>query len=128
MNITIEVIEHHAQRYDTCGDWQYNKDKTELKIKVSDLGDWRYNALVGLHEAIEALSCEQHGITEKMVDDFDIIFEKNRSVDDPAEPGDAFDAPYRHQHFFATSIERLIAQELDVSWSTYEAEIDKLVY
>jgi|SRR5215471_13158971 len=126
MKIVIEIIDHHEQRYPTCGDWQIDHDKQTLNIKVSNLGKWQYNVLVGLHEAVEALLCLDRGITEEMVDKFDIEYEKKRSLDDFSEPGDHPDSPYRKEHFFATSIERLLAAELKVDWATYERKIDEL--
>lgn len=115
MKITIEVIKHKDQRYNTIGDWQYDEDDN-LNIRVSDLGNWRWNALIGLHEACEALCCKSDGITENEVDKFDMNW-----VGDPdQEPGDDPKAPYRKQHFFATNIERLLAQALGVDWGEYE--------
>ena len=112
MKIIIETIEHFEQRYSTVGDWQFIKgddDSETIHIKVSDLGKWQYSMLVGMHEAIEALLCLGHGVSQADVDSFDIKFEANRDVDDNSEPGDHPNAPYMEEHFFATSIERLLA-------------------
>ena len=46
MKITIDTIPHNQQRYPTVGDWAFDSNGN-LIIAVSDLGDWRYNALVG---------------------------------------------------------------------------------
>lgn len=35
-------------------------------------------------------------------------------------------APYRKEHFFATSLERLFSAELDVDWQEYERFVDAL--
>jgi hypothetical protein len=128
LKITIEVIEHHEQRYDTCGDWELDVPNKILNVKVSDLGNWRYNFLVGFHEMIEAALCMEREITTAQVDAFDMQYEEGRDYLDNSEPGDHPDAPYRKEHFFATSLERLMAAELDVDWFKYEEEINKLEY
>jgi hypothetical protein len=137
MKILIETIPHSEQRYPTVGDWQWKSsrtkdfyakgkdpkewsDKDTLVIRVSSLSDWRYEALVGLHEAIEALLCKQAGVTEEQVDQFDLNFKGE------GEPGNDPLAPYCQQHQVATVIETTLAQELDVDWAKYEAEVDGL--
>ena len=64
MNITIKTIQHSKQRYDTCGDWWFDK-KGNLQIRVSDMDNWKYEYLVGDHEVREALLCKDRGITQK---------------------------------------------------------------
>jgi hypothetical protein len=128
MKIEIKTIPHEKQRYETVGDWQILPDGS-LKIAVSEMGNDDYAFLVAIHEAIEVWLCKKRGITTEQVDTFDIVFEQNRADDDDSEPGDHPDAPYRKEHFFATSIERLLAAELGVDWETYSsvAEYDKTV-
>lgn len=137
MRITIETIDHSEQSYPTSGDWNLrmsqDADPVELHIKVSKMGDWRYEALVGIHEAVEAILCRDAGISEQGVNAFDIEFEnarekrlgawftfRGRNVDADAEPGDDEDAPYRRQHCFATAVERMLAAEMGVSWTAYD--------
>lgn len=100
----------------------------DLHIKVSQMSDWRYEVLVGLHEAIEALLCKQAGVDEAQVDNFDLGWEDNRVMgqESYSEPGNHPNAPYHRQHQFATAVENALALELDVNWSTYEAEVDSL--
>lgn len=128
MKITVETIPHHEQRYDTCGDWVLDNDKKAMIVHVSELGNWRYEFLVALHEMIEAMLCFDRGITAEEVDKFDQGYEEARDVDDTSEAGDDPLAPYRDEHFFATSLERLMASELGVDWLAYEDEINKLGY
>jgi hypothetical protein len=125
MKIIIETIPHQQQRYPTVGDWIFDKDGT-LHITVSDMGDDRYEFLVGVHEAVEAFLCRHRGISEESITEFDIKFEKNRQYNDISEPGDNPLAPYRKEHFFATSIERLIAAELKVDWFVYDETVVNL--
>ena len=172
MRIIIETINHKDQRYNTCGDWQFMgntalvlkglfklrndlpafvsqeamEEKT-LFVQVSKFGDWRYEFLVGIHEAIEAGLCKLHDVKGEDVDAFDIAFEdlrdrmtKKLSVHEGdflndlrgieswrllrsninAEPGDCHLAPYYEQHQVATGIERILAAMLGVSWTAYE--------
>ena len=145
MNIQIVTIEHRHQRYNTCGDWQFIKsgddphDHKRLEIKVSHLGDWRMEALVAIHELVEALLCKDRGISEEAVTAFDVEYEKYRernireaeSVGDGAavrvietqEPGDHPAAPYHSEHIFANAIERRVAEELGVNLGEYERAI-----
>ena len=87
MNLHIDTIEHRHQRYDTCGDWQFNKVDCDphahehLEIRVSRLGDERFEALVALHEMVEALLCREHGVDEAAVTAFDMQFEEDRERD-----------------------------------------------
>lgn len=125
MKITIETIPHETQRYPTVGDWLFEPNG-DLTIKVSELGDWRYNSLVALHELVEVLKCKHDGVGQKEVDAFDIAFEINRKPDDDSEPGDSPDAPYKKQHCLATGIERIMAAELGVDWKTYDDAVMSL--
>lgn len=133
MKITIETIPHEWQRYNTVGDWYLSstriKDfdqKGTLNIRVSIMSDWRFEALVALHELIEALLCARAGITPKQVDDFDLAFEAKRKPGDKSEPGDDPLAPYFAQHQAAGQIEREFAGYLGVNWEAYKKEVDSL--
>lgn len=132
MTITITTIRHDHQRYETTGDW-WITDNGDLEIRVSDMGDWRYEALIGIHEAIEAVLCKAAGIRGERVDAFDKEFEaaresgrglpfkfRGRTIAADAEPGDDREAPYRKQHGIATGVERIVAEEMGVDWSAYE--------
>lgn len=122
MKITIETIPHEKQRYPTVGDWEWI-DNESLSIRVSELGDWRYNALVAIHELVEVLKCKHDGVTQESVDKFDIEYEKSRAEDDDSEPGDSPQSPYKEQHCLATGIERILASALGVDWKDYDEVI-----
>ena len=128
MKVTITTIPHDKQRYDTVGDWETGPRVNEFWIKVSQMSDWRYEFLVGIHEAVEAALCHHRGITEEEVTAFDKKFDEEPPEGKwpGVEPGDSPDAPYRKEHFFATTIERLIAAELGVDWNTYDDEVESL--
>lgn len=127
INVDIKTIPQHLQRYDTVGDWYV--DEGILYIRVSDMGDKDFENLVAIHEYVEAILCIQRGIKEKDVTEFDIWYEQQRAlgnIDCQSEPGDHEKAPYRKEHFFATSVERLISAELNVNWQQYDYVIQNL--
>lgn len=125
MKIVIETVPHKSHRYATCGDWFRDQEGT-LHIKVSEEIGETAAFLVALHELIEHKLCEKRGITQNTVDCFDVQFEDERKPGNTDEPGDDPKAPYRKEHFFATSIERLVAAELGVDWTMYDAAINDL--
>lgn len=125
MRVEIDVIPHEAQRYESCGDWVIKNPDT-LYIAVSETGDRNYNALIMIHELIEAVLCRAKGISVKDVDKFDMTYEANRVDGDDSEPGDDSNAPYKRQHCIATGIERILAAELGVDWKTYEETLNAL--
>jgi hypothetical protein len=84
------------------------------------MGNWRLEALVAVHELIEALLCRVDGVTEDEVDHFDFNFKGD------AEPGDDPNAPYYEQHQRASGYERLLAADLQVNWAEYERIIEAL--
>jgi hypothetical protein len=118
LNIEIKTIPHNEQRYSTAGDWLYENGK--LIINVSDTGDWKKEALVAVHELVEVFLCQEKNITQEMVDKFDMNF------DGEGEPGDAPNSPYRHQHGFATAVERMLCAAMGVNWQEYDETVEKL--
>jgi hypothetical protein len=125
MKIHIRTIPHSEQRYPTVGDY-WNNDGVE-EVRVSQLGDWRYEMLVTIHELIEMAITRHRGIPEQAISEFDIKFEEAREQGIvEGEPGDDPKAPYCREHFFATNIERLLAAELDVNWPDYDRFVNSL--
>lgn len=141
MKIVIETIPHKAQRYETCGDWFFDAEGT-LQVRVSDLADYRKEAMIGIHEAIEALLCRANKIKQSDVDKFDNEYEERRAaflaerdaawgrrywegshITENSEPGDHPAAPYRKEHCFATSVERMLCAAFGMSWSEYEEAV-----
>lgn len=125
MKIIIETIPHDNQRYETVGDWFYD-DYGTLNIKVSELGDWKYEALIAVHELWEVLLCKHRGVNQDDVDKFDRAYEENREEGDESEPGDDNKAPYRREHCSASGAERLLAAEFDILWNDYADAVTKL--
>lgn len=155
MKTILETIPHQSHRYDTVGDWYYatylncttcfwsrqkftddtpdcpgcHRPMAEEKvrvIRVSALGDERFEELIKLHEYVEVLKCEHDGVTQEQVDKFDTEFEANRKEGNEDEPGDDPNAPYCQQHSLATAVERLMAVALEVKWEDYAAALEAL--
>jgi hypothetical protein len=112
-NITIKVIPPAKQRYDTSGDYWIDKHRT-IQVRISKARNWRYEALLLMHELTEMFLCMERGVSFKAIDRFDMTFTGE------GEPGDDPKAPYYREHQFAGRIERLLARELGVDWATYE--------
>jgi hypothetical protein len=123
--ICIKIIPHSEQRYPTTGDYWIDPDGT-WQIRVSELGDFKYEVAVALHELWEQALCFSRGIEEKYITEFDKEFEKNRKVGDFSEPGDDRNSPYQKEHCSATGIERLFISEIEGSWNEYEDNINSL--
>lgn len=121
MDISIRVIPESGQRPEVSGaDWFFDA-KGDLQVRVSPMSDWRYEVVLAIHEAIEAIACKHHGVTVAQVDEFDQKFYENHS--DDIDAGDEPDAPYRREHNAATAAERILAGELGVVWSEYNREL-----
>jgi hypothetical protein len=120
MKILITTIPHAAQRYPTVGDWVWSGDGETLTITVSQMGSRRYEALVAVHELVEALLCREHGISTATADAFD------RTYSGDGEPGFAPDCPYRREHTEATVVEMHLAVAMGVDWDEYDAAVSAL--
>ena len=118
MKIVIETIPHMQQRYNTIGDWQW--ENGNLYIKVSDMGDWRKEFLVGLHEVIETMLCKAAGVTEEEVDAFDL------SHPEIHEPGGEETCPYHPMHMRTIGIEEMVMNYLNIDCVSYEKVMEDL--
>jgi len=117
-SVTVHVVPHAEQRYDTTGDWQW-KDGG-LVVTVSDLGNQRFNLLVAAHEITEALLCKRDGVTEASVDAWDLAYS------DEDEPGEVEGCPYFSQHEEASWVERELADLMGVDWDEYSESFARL--
>ena len=118
MKFEVLTIEHDAQRYVTIGD--YWEDDDGLHVRISRLGDWRYEGLVLVHEVVELLLCKVAGVNISDVDAWDM------SHGDLDEPGEDPRAPYHRQHMAADAIERAVAWMMGVDWNDYTSKVDSL--
>jgi len=115
--VVIKVIPHENHRMPTLGDWWID-EKGILQVRASDIGNWKSEMCLGMHEAAEGISCTAKGITAKEVDEFDEKFESEREQGlhaDDDEPGEDPRAPYHDQHLFAEGIDTLFRGNLGVT-------------
>lgn len=113
----IISIPHRWQDYDTLGNWLL-AETGEIAVFVSaddgksPISDGQ-QMLTALHELVEVLLCRARGITQAMVDDFDIRGAGSEYCNETGiEPGDHPEAPYRREHRFAMIVEHLLAHEM----------------
>lgn len=118
MKIIIDTVPHDTQRYNTIGDWQWFGET--LQIKVSEMGNWRYEMIVAIHELAEILACKHNGVTEEVVDAFDLGHPELH------EPGDSPISPYYKQHQIALAIEDLLIDALGIDEDAYIRKMDWL--
>lgn len=127
MNISIKTIPHEKQRYPTCGDYFF--EGNTLNFRISKFHDWRYEALIMIHELVEYFLIRQRGISIKEIDEFDRLFEEERSNGShrqDEEPGFDPRAPYRREHSWAHRIERLASFLMCVNWKEYNRIVNSL--
>lgn len=126
MDIIIKIIPRDQHRPEVDGtDWFWDLEGN-LQVRLSPLGDWRQEALLGLHEAFEAVICKHQGVTVEAVDKFDQAYDAANPDLPDLNAGDELDAPYRVAHCYATAAERILCAALDVCWKTYDDNLAKL--
>lgn len=97
-----------------CGDWFVSRENGDVHIQVAsttDVWDDTGAFAIAIHELTEARLAFAHGVTEGAVDQFDQMFERERTegLHGPdAEPGDDPRAPYRREHAAATIVEGMM--------------------
>jgi hypothetical protein len=126
--IYIRVIPHDQQRYETVGDYWYDKDGV-LQVRVSDMGNELYEKMVIIHELVEEALTKHKGITEQQIMDFDLYYEKRREqglVPEDSEPGFDNNAPYLFEHSLATSFEMMMCAHAGISWNDYDSTVMNL--
>jgi hypothetical protein len=127
VNISIKIVPNKmipARKGFTGADWWFDADGN-LEVRVAhEVGDWREQTLLAIHEATEAAMCKHLGITVAQVDEFDSKYQAEHTID--LNAGDEVDAPYKVPHNYATAIERILAGVLQVDWSPYDSRLSKL--
>jgi len=111
VKIIIEAIPKAQMRYDTAGDWF--QDGGDLRIQVDEALPVDEQFLIALHELVEVKLCIMRGISQQMVDDFDmnswpVLVAAVPGLAD-TEPGDHPAAPYRMEHRQAALVEHVAA-------------------
>jgi hypothetical protein len=107
--ITIVFIPEDEMRYRTDGDWQFGSDGS-LEIRVNSTLPEDEQWAVTLHKLAEALLCRQRGITQEVVDAWNLEWEQWERV---GEPGENRRAPYHREHMFASALETLFTLALE---------------
>lgn len=124
MNICIKTIPYKQMRYPSCGDYYFLKGV--LHFRVANLGNWRWEACILVHELTEFFIVKHQGIPLSKIDKFDMSYEKQRGCCDFSEPGDAEKCPYRFAHGVASGVERIMVAILGCSWRRYSDKIESL--
>lgn len=122
MKIEIIFIPHENQRYPTLGDYWVDTEGN-WQIRVSEMGDIRSMVAVALHELFEMGSIMHKKIPIKVIDEFDMAFEKEREegkVPPDAEPGHDPRAPYLLDHVNAELVEWLYCTHTGLMWNLHE--------
>ena len=123
MRIVIETIPHSQQRLGAVGDWYFDRNSDTLHIKVSDLGDLRYNFLFARHEMDEAMLCMFRGITTEMVDEDQL---NAQPTDDPDSFSGYPGARVQDSHNDALAAEWVMSRLLGVEWKEYGDAVKKV--
>ena len=119
LNIICKYIPHCWQDYDTAGNYFVTDDGVKVFF-ISEMENQDFMFCVFIHEQIEQYICQKRGITQKMVDDWDL---SHLELDNPSSHPDC---PYYEAHMFATYIEQEIIKKLGHDWRTYDQSFDKL--
>lgn len=125
MEIHIKTIPHSQQRYETVGDYWYDR-KGILQIRVSKMDTSISEQLVAVHELVEVIMCLHKGVKISDIDKFDNEFEAKRKKGNNDEPGFDRNAPYRNEHAIATAVELIMCGYLDVPWQEHELQVNFL--
>lgn len=122
--IIIKPIEPENHRYDTCGDYFYDREDDTLTIYVSRMQDWRSELAVAIHELFESVACLASDVDQTDIDLFDMEYERKRPETDLSEPGDSKEAPYHTQHVGATFVEREACSQSGLPWAKHEENVN----
>lgn len=123
MDIHIKVVPPSEMRPEVDGaDWYFD-EAGDLQVRICPMSDWRYEMLLAIHETVEAIMCDHNGVTVAQVDKFDQEYDLAHPNQPDLNAGDDPQAPYRHEHCFATAIERILCGVLGVNWKEYDDEL-----
>lgn len=128
MNINIKIQPIANMRYPTVGDYYFLPDGT-LQFEIADTGNPLYNKMVLIHEMIEQALLEHRGLPMEAVDEFDLMFEKEREAhqhDLDDEPGFDNRSPYLQEHTVATAVEMMMCAKAGIKWNEYNDTIVNL--
>ena len=127
MNVEIKTIPYAQQRYQTVGDFWIDKDGS-THFRINDMGSEDYAFLVAIHEQVEEYLTRRRGLAEPEIMAFDLMWEIEREKGahgEDEEPGHDPRAPYHREHVLAEVVERLLANQMGISWPEYEKAVNK---
>src|SRR6266581_4697143 len=125
MKIELEIKPFSKMRYPTLGDYYYTAEGV-LKFEIADTGNDFYNKMILIHEFIEQALLENRGVAIKTIDDFDFMFEEERTKgihSENDEPGFDLRSPYQAEHTLATSVEMQMCAFAGIAWKQYEDDL-----
>jgi hypothetical protein len=128
MDIHIKVVskeEIKLRKGFTGADWWWDY-WGNLQIRIEKMEKPEYEKALSIHELLEAMHCQLLGITEKQVDEFDEVFEKEHPDKHGLEAGDAPGCPYAAPHSFATAPERVYEACAGICHKEYDDYIGSL--
>jgi hypothetical protein len=133
IKLHIEVIPHKEQRAGMTGEW-WTDENGVVQIRVSRMGDIRYEAMHVAHEVKEwALSVNDPvAMDDKITDAYDDAFLEKRaaSLDIPGygEPGFGAGCPYGLGHHVGTADEMIMCAFYGVNWNDYEKRVCEVAF
>jgi hypothetical protein len=133
VKINIEVIPHKDQRCGITGEWWTDADGI-FQVRVSRMGDKRYEALHIVHEIAEWAASLMHPdiMDDKITDAYDEDFLRKRENGElPVkleEPGFGPGCPYGDGHHIGTGFEMILCPIMGVNWTNYEARVDEVAF
>jgi hypothetical protein len=115
-SIRIDIIDPpYELRYDTSGDYFMEGDTLVFQVRRQD-NDFLTKMQI-IHELIEQTLCEEKGISNQAIDDFDMM--DKEWIAKYEEPGDDPRAPYHDAHILAKTCEYIILGELGINFKEY---------
>lgn len=128
MEINQVSRQYKKMRNKGVGDYLYSLKNDRFNFIIADMPT-DYQAMVFIHEFVEAYLCWKAGIKEKDINAFDKMFEQEREagLQKPnVEPGDDMRAIYFKQHQIATKFEKKLCKALGISWYKYDKFIQEI--
>lgn len=120
--IVMDTVRYADMRYESPGDWIEKDDTTKIAV-AHEMGELSCVA-VQIHELVEKILCDQHGVPEKAVSVFDLtVPDDSPYVDDP---GWSPLSPYHKEHVCAEMVERLFCSLVGLSWEQHTLNVNRL--
>lgn len=116
--VVLEVKEPGEMRYKTVGDWY--EDESTVFITSASMNHDYFDFPLLVHELIEWFLCNQAGITEEQVDEWDFAHL------DEEDPGSMEGCPYREQHLAAMAVESMMLYLAKANPFEYDKAIEKV--